>query len=237
MNNITKPPLLKLLMIITDWEKTDEIGEVLKHHHVHMYYKVAAMGTANSEMLDLFGLESIDKAITYCLAPEHMIESLLHEMSVSFSLKKRGKGIAFTLPICSAGASILSLLSDELKQKVISYMSKIESEVEKMKEESSYNLIISIINQGYSEELMEAAKEAGATGGTVVHARGLGAEESLKHLGFNILPEKEMVYILTPHDKKVDIMKAINQACGLKTEAQGILFALPVDSVAMGREA
>lgn len=236
MDELTKPPMLKLLMVITDWEKTDEISDILKHSHVHIHYQIKAMGTANSETLDLFGLASTDKALSFCLAPQIIAESLLEEIADQFSLRKKGKGIAFTLPVSSAGASILSLLNDEIKQKVIYYLNKVESEVEKMKEESAYNLIISIIKQGYSEELMEAAKEAGATGGTVIHARGLGTDETLKFLGISVLPEKEMVFILTKHENKAEIMKAINHKCGVSTEAQGLLFALPVDSVAAGRE-
>lgn len=236
MSEITKPPMLKLLMVITDWEKTSEISDILKNSHVHIHYQIKAMGTANSETLDLFGLASTDKALSICLAPQVIAESLLHELAEQFSLRKKGKGIAFILPISSAGASILSMLNDEIKQKVIYYLNKMESEVENMKDESSYNLIISIIKQGYSEELMEAAKEAGATGGTVIHARGLGTAETLKFLGISVLPEKEMVFILTRQDKKSDIMKAINHKCGINTGAQGLLFSLPVDSVAAGRE-
>jgi len=236
MSELPKPPPLKLLMIVADWEKNAQISDILKHSHAHMHYQVKAHGTASSENLDLFGLVNTDKALTLCLAPQAMAESLLYEVGDVFSLRKKGKGIAFILPVSSAGASILSLLSDEVKEKITYYLKKVESEVGKVKEESSFNLILSIIQQGYSEELMDVAKEAGATGGTVIHARGLGGEETLNFMGMSVLPEREIVFILTNSANKANIMQAISQKCGMMTEAQGLLFSLPVDNVVWGRE-
>jgi len=93
------------------------------------------------------------------------------------------------------------------------------------------------INQGYSDELMAAAKGAGAMGGTVLHARRVGSDEPLKRWGISIQEEKEIVFILTTKDKKKEIMKAICDNCGLNTEMQGMVTAIPVDAVAGLRDA
>lgn len=98
---------------------------------------------------------------------------------------------------------------------------------------NQYNLIITIVNRGYSEQVMKAAKLGGATGGTIVLARGAGMHEAEKILGFSIHPEKEIVLILTLREKKQDIMRAICQKCGFCTEAHGISIAVPVEG-AMG---
>lgn len=98
---------------------------------------------------------------------------------------------------------------------------------------NQYNLIITIVNRGYSEQVMKAAKLGGATGGTIVLARGTGMHEAEKILGFSIHPEKEIVLILTLREKKQDIMRAICQKCGFCTEAHGISIAVPVED-AMG---
>lgn len=98
---------------------------------------------------------------------------------------------------------------------------------------NQYNLIITIVNRGYSEQVMKAAKLGGATGGTIVLARGAGMHEAEKILGFSIHPEKEIVLILTLREQKQDIMRAICQKCGFCTEAHGISIAVPVED-AMG---
>lgn len=76
---------------------------------------------------------------------------------------------------------------------------------------------------------MTAAKKAGANGGTVVHARGLGSKEAMKYLGITIQPEKDLILILTPKDKKSAIMESIMHEVGLNTAGTGICFSLPVD--------
>ena len=63
---------------------------------------------------------------------------------------------------------------------------------------SAFELIITIINRGFSEDVVDAAKSAGAQGGTVLHARGTGVHEAEKFFGISIQPEKEMVLTLVP---------------------------------------
>jgi nitrogen regulatory protein PII len=100
-----------------------------------------------------------------------------------------------------------------------------------MDSEIKNDLIISIINQGYSDEFMATAKEAGATGGTVLSARGLAHEGAIKFFGVSVQDEKEIIIILTSREKKVPIMQAISRAHGMDSKAEGIVFSLPVDNV------
>ncbi|MDR1588099.1 MAG: hypothetical protein LBS57_11635, partial [Treponema sp.] len=99
------------------------------------------------------------------------------------------------------------------------------------KTEIRNDLIISIINQGYSDEFMTTAREAGATGGTVLSARGLAHEGAVKFFGISVQDEKEVIIILTSREKKVPIMKAVCEVHGVNSKAKGIVFSLPVDSV------
>ena len=94
-----------------------------------------------------------------------------------------------------------------------------------------HELILTIINRGFADLVMDAAKAAGASGGTVVHARGTGVHEAEKFFGIIVQPEKELVLILTEREKKNDIMTAICKHADLKVAGNGICFALPVDQV------
>lgn len=102
--------------------------------------------------------------------------------------------------------------------------------MEKTKE--VYELIFTIVNAGYTDLVMEAAKAEGATGGTVLNGKGTGNEAMEKFFGITIQPEKEIVLILIPKELKDAVLKAIYRDAGLETKGQGIAFALPVDDVA-----
>lgn len=94
-----------------------------------------------------------------------------------------------------------------------------------------FEVIICIVNAGFSDDVMSAAREAGAKGGTVINARGTAREEAEKKYGIVFEPEKEMVIILVESKVKDDILHSIYRKVGLNTPGQGIAFSLPVDDV------
>lgn len=94
-----------------------------------------------------------------------------------------------------------------------------------------YEAIICIVNSGFSENVMDAARECGARGGTVINARGTAKQETEKLFNISIHPEKEIVLILVPTEIKDNVLHAIYQKVGLASEGQGIAFSLPVDEV------
>ena len=94
-----------------------------------------------------------------------------------------------------------------------------------------YEVIFCIVNAGYSEAAMDAAKKCGAKGGTVIHARGTANAESEKVFGITIEPDKEIVMILVPDGLTDEILHGLYREVGLETAGQGIAFALPVDKV------
>lgn len=96
---------------------------------------------------------------------------------------------------------------------------------------NTHELIICIVNNGFSDTVMEAAKEAGARGGTVLNARGTANKEAEAFFHIAIQPEKEVVMILVPLNVKDAVLHALYEKAGLNTMGQGIAFALPVDQV------
>ena len=96
---------------------------------------------------------------------------------------------------------------------------------------NTHELIICIVNNGFSDTVMEAAKEAGARGGTVLNARGTANKEAEAFFHIAIQPEKEIVMILVDAKIKDAVLHALYQKAGLDTMGQGIAFSLPVDNV------
>ena len=93
---------------------------------------------------------------------------------------------------------------------------------------TEYELIVCIVNAGFSEIVMAAAKEQGARGGTVLHARGTAAKEAEEIFHITIQPDKEIVLIVVPHKIRDAVLHALYQQAGLKTAGQGISFSMPV---------
>ena len=100
-----------------------------------------------------------------------------------------------------------------------------------MKETKNESLVV-IANQGYTELVMDAAREVHAAGGTVIHAKGTGTENAQQFLGVTLVPEKEMLFIVVKSEQKNSIMRAIMEKAGLESKAQSIVFSLPVTDTA-----
>ena len=101
-----------------------------------------------------------------------------------------------------------------------------------MEKQHSFEVIFCLVNAGFSDLVMDAAREVGARGGTIIHARGTGNKEMEKKYGVIITPDKELIMILVSVRIRDAVLKAINEAAGLSTLGQGIAFALPVEEVA-----
>lgn len=95
----------------------------------------------------------------------------------------------------------------------------------------SHELIMCIVNTGFTDVVMDAAREKGARGGTVVHARGTANKEAEEFFRITIQPDKEIVMILVTSEIKDAVLHAIYQSAGLKTAGQGIAFSMPVSNV------
>ena len=96
---------------------------------------------------------------------------------------------------------------------------------------SKHEMIMCIVNAGFSETVMEAAKSAGARGGTILNGRGTANKEAESFFHIAIQPEKEVVMILVDKEIKDSVLHALYQKAGLDTMGQGIAFSLPVDEV------
>ena len=144
---------------------------------------------------------------------------------VDLGLIATNSGIAFTIPI-SGGSSVLIKMIESLGAQ--GGRGSMERDVIDMSVQNC-SLIMAIVNQGYSEEVMNAARPAGARGGTVFPARRLVNEETMKFWGISIQPEKEIVLIVAQAPYKKAIMQAIGDACGFHSDAHGLVISLPVE--------
>ncbi|MDR3363317.1 MAG: P-II family nitrogen regulator [Desulfovibrio sp.] len=104
-----------------------------------------------------------------------------------------------------------------------------ETESISMNTSAKHELISIIVNTGYADDVMAAARAAGAPGGTIINARGTGTEEDVKFFGLTIVPEKEFVMILTPKEKASEVLEAIQITPCLNKPGIGVVFCLDVE--------
>ncbi|MDR0377175.1 MAG: hypothetical protein LBH70_05215 [Spirochaetaceae bacterium] len=225
---VKKLPVIKMLIFIVDWGKIKAVSSVFEQENVRFHFISKGRGTASSEILDLLGIGASDKAVIICLEQEVMIPVLLKRVRKKLGFHSPGAGIAFTIPLSGINNPILKVFKERIRKN-----EKISPETGAVKmSDIKHDLIVSIINQGYSDEFMTIAREAGATGGTVLSARGLTHQGPVKFFGVSVQEEREIIIILTNREKKAVIMQAVSQAYGITTDAMGVIFSLPVDNVA-----
>lgn len=169
-------------------------------------------GTASNGVLQLLGLGDTSKDIVYIIIKENLKEAVYNEI-IKASEKKSHFGVIFTLNTPDF------IRAGHLNEK--SYGAKGE---ETMKNEKNYQMINIIVNKGYAEDAMAAARKAGAGGGTIIGARGTAKEGDAAFFGMKIVPEKEMLMILVPAEKKNDIVSAITELPCFAEAGSGIIF-------------
>ena len=96
---------------------------------------------------------------------------------------------------------------------------------------NQFEMVLAIVNTGYTEDVMDAVKACGATGGTILNARGTANTEIEKFFGLSLSSEKEIIMIIVSKEIKDAVLHAIYQKVGLGTAGQGIAFSIPVDDV------
>ncbi|MDR1307198.1 MAG: hypothetical protein LBK74_06470 [Treponema sp.] len=220
-------PVLDFVIFILDWSNSKEITEILEESHVRFHFICKGWGTASSEILDLLGIGSSEKAVVICLEQNVMVPVLLKRVSKSLGLHNPGAGIAFTIPLSGINKPLLQVFKESIHKNI----SEEEKKETRKMSQKKHDLVVIMANQGFSEELMACARKAGASGGTVISARGLVHQGPVKFFGISVQDEKEIITILTSRNNRLPIMQAVSQRFGIASKAQGIVFSLPAENI------
>ena len=215
---------LYLMTTITDRDRAKTFAALYEACGIHIVYYAVGAGTAASEVLDYFGLERAEKVVMFSVVTGHTWKEARAALQSKLNIDVPGTGIAFIVPLSSIGG----------KKPLVCFTAgqKFELEEESTLKDTKYELLVVIANQGYTNLIMDAAREENAGGGTVIHARGTGMERAEQFLGVSLVNEKEMVFIVVNTEATNRVMRAIMAKAGLKSEAQAVLFSLPVTSTA-----
>lgn len=181
-----------------------------------------AHGTAVRSMLDILGIESNEKRVVLTIATQEKTRRLIDEQKRRLFIGVPGHGIVVSVPIKSIGGG-----------KTVAFLGGSQQPAKYTPELNySYELIVAIANEGRTDLVMNAARSAGAAGGTVLHGKGTGSDKAEKFYSVSIAQEKEVILIVAKTEQKAGIMRAILEKAGPNTEAGTIVFSLPTSEVA-----
>lgn len=215
-----------ILALITTHKLAENAAEVFRAKALPVQYRFNAEGTASSEIMDMFGFGSIDKCILVSVMLKPFADAILKKLHAELHLSTANSGIAFTIPLTGANSLLLRMIK-QTQEPLITNLRKENSYMS----EAKHSLIAAVVRRGFSGDVMDAARSAGARGGTVIHSRGVGNDEIAGLWGMNAQDETEIVLIIADAEDKVNLMRAVSEKCGVNSDAKGIIMSLPLDSV------
>ena len=205
------------LVTITDRPTTDAFLKLYKSFGVDVSLRTVGAGTAVQETLSTLGLEKTEKAVLFAIITADSWPRIQKALRRQMRIDVPGTGIAFIVPVSSIGGKRALLFLTEHQT--------LELKEESTLKDTRYDLLLVIANQGYTGSIMDAARAAGAGGGTVIHAKGTGMEGAARFMGIDLVNEKELVLIVSRTSEKNAIMKAIMDNADKKGRLHRLLAA------------
>ncbi|HLR61902.1 MAG TPA: P-II family nitrogen regulator [Lentibacillus sp.] len=225
----------KLIITIVKKDKAKRVVQASRNAGAQGGTTLLGEGIRLNEKMRFLGIPvERERAVILTLVSDEIFDDVKHAIIDSVQLNKPRQGIGFVIDTKKiAGINHLLGWNGEEGN------AQDEEGVDIMQEDQDilYDLIITIVNRGDSEKVVDATRKAGAEGGTILHGRGTGVHEKAKLFNIMIEPEKEVVLTLIDREKTSEVLKTINEDAELKKPGKGISFVLEVDStVGISRE-
>lgn len=212
------------MVTITSRAKLPDFLTLYEKMQLPLSLVLLGYGTAKDEILDMLGLDRSEKAVLLKTVTGETWKDVKWHLRKKLYIDVPDTGIAFIIPMSSIGGrrELAFLLSGQDYRKG----------EESVMKDTTMELLIIISNQGHNDLVMDAARGAGAYGGTVLHARGTGVNRAELFFGISLASEKDLTLIVTQKSQKNAIMQAVMEKAGMETPAQSIVFSLPVTDAA-----
>lgn len=213
---------MNFVISIVNPEARTAMREIYKDLGLQIAVDIPGKGTAQPSMLELLGIESIEKRMFVTVADREKTKELLSLHRKRLFTGVPGHGIVISVPVKSVGGG-----------KTLAYLSQNKIPEKRTPEISpAYELVVIIGNEGCTDTVMNAARSAGATGGTVIHGKGTGSSAGEKFYNVSIAKEKEVILVVAQSERKAEIMRAVLEKAGPETPSGAIIFSLPVNETA-----
>jgi len=212
---------LNMMLTIVRRQDAEEFISFFKAHNQPTVFSMRAKGTAKSRTLSLLGIEESEKSVLLTLVSGEGARTLMKGLVRDLYIDMPDRGIALTCPLSSIGAGAMkTLVHGEINEKEGTTMN------------TEKELIVIIANRNHTDLVIDAAREGGAAGGTLVNAKGTAAAGTATFMGITLANEKEIILIVAKKEDRTNIMRSVLQAAGVNTPAEAVCFALPISEAA-----
>lgn len=211
----------KLIISIVSQEKSAKLIKASKRKHAEGATILRGKGTETGNCDYFWGIPlEPEKDIVLTVVSDEHAEEVLNIIRKSTKMDKSGNGIAFILDITHFTGAV------HIQKKT---NKPLDQPLKSMDENAQFDLIVTIVNKGFCEEIINATRDVGAAGGTIIAGRGTGVHEHAKLFSIAIEPEKEVILTLVPEKITESVLKTIIKSGNLDKPGKGIAFVLDVE--------
>ena len=215
MTDHTELENIELLCLIVNYGLGSKVLHIAKQCGIKGGTIYLGKGTVSNRILEFLALSDVRKEVVLMISNKQAVSELIKVLDAEFKFDKPNHGIAFTTSIVSVmGAS--------------SYKGEKSVEI-RGGDQPMYNSITVVVDKGRAEDVIDAATKAGSRGGTIINARGAGIHETSKVFSMDIVPEKEIVLILSEGEKTDYIVDSIRKQLKMDEPGNGIIYIQEVN--------
>jgi nitrogen regulatory protein PII len=219
---------LGFVIVVVNENQASAIVDILDNAGSSASFICRGKGTASNDVYEVLGIANNTKHVVMSPMKMSSWPAAKKGLEERFAVSNMAKGLAVLVELDSVcGVSTYKFLTDSRGLE----NDKGEPAMENIEKKDNYEVVMVIVNDGFTDLVMDAAKKAGARGGTILTARGTGNKDIEKFFGVVITPEKQIVMILVPKDIKDAVIEGIYKEVGINTKGQGIAFSFPAADV------
>ena len=216
---------IKIIVSIVERGRGTAMQKLYKKNSVFLHTQCPGKGTATSEIMDILGLGSSEKDIVLSYAETGTARQLMRQLDNELRGAVDTSGIVFDLRLSGMNNLTAAAIEYHAQQ------GKRGNGGEPLMEKGNSSLILVTCVRGSADQIMATAKEHGARGGTIIKARWSGMEELERGYDLELTPERDIVAIVVPNDKRQAIMEAVNENHGLRTAEQAAVCSIPIEQL------
>lgn len=216
MLNTNSDGFYEIIYVIVNYGMGSKVLQKAKKNGLTGGTVCIGKGTIQNPILNFFSLYDERKEIVILGVDVAQTESIIDKISNEFEFQKPNHGILFSISTCVMLDSQSSFCVNEFYERGVNNM---------------YHLITAIVNKGKAVEVVNASRQVGATGGTIINARGSGGKDTVKIFNMEIEPEKEVVLILTESSNSESVVSEIQTQLQMDKSGNGVIFVQTVNHV------
>ena len=216
---------INIIVSIVERGRGTAMQKLYKKNSVFLHIQCPGKGTATSEIMDILGLGSSEKDVVLSYAETGTARQLMRQLDNELRGAVDTSGIVFDLRLSGMNNLTAAAIDYHAQQ------GKRGNGGEPPMEKGNSSLILVTCVRGSADQIMATAKEHGARGGTIIKARWSGMEELERGYDLELTPERDIVAIVVPNNKRQAIMEAVNEEHGLRTAEQAAVCSIPIEQL------